>query len=79
VHKHKINDSEVERIWVGEEEAEVGQDPGREEVPSAIYRLGRDQDGYTVEEHAGGFSHRTFKQLFLPLSHHQLRFLQRFL
>ena len=49
VHKHKIKISEVKKSWVGEEEAEVGQDPGQEEDHSATYRLGRDPVGYSVE------------------------------
>ena len=48
----KINVSEVIREWVGKEEAEV---LGQVEVPSVIYHLGRDQVGYMVEEHVGGF------------------------
>ena len=31
-------------------------DHGQEEDHLAIYRHGRDQDGYSVEEHAGGYS-----------------------
>jgi hypothetical protein len=58
VHNHKIKISEV-NIWVGEDEVEVGVDHGPEEAHSVICRLGRDQDGYTVEERAGGFSPQT--------------------
>ena len=76
VHKHKIKISEVKRTWVGEEEAEVGQDHGREEGPSAIYHLGRDQVGCMVEEHAGGFLPHIFRQRLLPLAFHLRRFLQ---
>ena len=59
MHKHKINLSEVKKIWHGVEEEVVGAveielDPGPVEVLSAIYLLGKDQDGYTAEEHAGG-------------------------
>jgi len=81
VQKHRTIGGE--RIWVGEEEAEDGVDPGLEEGPSAICRLGKDQAGYTVGELAGGSLHRNFRQVFhkpLALSRrlgvHQL-FLER--
>lgn len=59
VHNHKNKDSGGEEAWdgvlQGEGEVDVGVDHGQEESRSAIYRLGRDLVGYTVEEHAGGF------------------------
>ena len=42
----------------GDGEEEVGGDPGLEEVRLAIYLPGRDQDGSSEEEHAGGCSDR---------------------
>jgi len=70
VHYHIINCVKEHRIiggeetWVGEDEgaAEGGVDRGLEEGPTATYHPGKDQDGYTVEGHAGGYITRTFKQ-----------------
>ena len=50
---HNNKNKEVKKIWVGEEG--VGMDFGPEEDPSVIYHLGRDQVGYTGEEHAGNY------------------------
>ena len=54
-----------EKTWVGEDEkeAEAGEDLGLDEDPLVICHLGRDQAGYMVEEHVGGFIH-IYRQLF---------------